>query len=175
MSQHLESLKVGDGILVRGPSGNLVYEGSGQFAIRPNKTSPPKRTRFAKVGMISGGTGITPMLQLIKQVVKNDDDKTKLWLLFANQTENDILLRKELEEVARDHPDRLKLWFTVDRSQPDWKYSTGFVNAEMIEAHLPPPADDTAILLCGPPPMVNFACNPNLDKLGHSQQNRFAF
>jgi len=175
MSQHLESLKIGESILVRGPSGNLVYEGRGQFAIRKTKTSPPTPMSFAKVGMIAGGTGITPMLQLIKAVVKDPDDKTQLWLLFANQTENDILLREELEEVARDFPDRLKVWFTVDRSTDGWAYSTGFVSAEMIEAHLPPPADGTTILLCGPPPMVNFACNPNLDKLGHSQQNRFAF
>lgn len=175
MSQHLESLAIGDSILVRGPSGNLIYDGKGLFAIRKTKTSPPTPMRFANVAMIAGGTGITPMLQLIKAVVKDKEDKTKLWLLFANQTENDILLRKELEEVARECPDRLKVWFTVDRSTDGWAYSTGFVNADMIEEHLPKPAEDTAVLLCGPPPMVNFACNPNLDKLGHAPQNRFAF
>merc|ERR1712071_559537 len=31
-----------------------------------------------------------------------------------------------------------------------------------------PPADDTFVLMCGPPPMINFACQPNLDKLGFS-------
>lgn len=38
-----------------------------------------------RVGMIAGGTGITPMLQLIRQVLKDKDDKTELALLFANQ------------------------------------------------------------------------------------------
>ena len=56
-----------------------------------------------------------------------------------------------------------------------WKYSEGFVSADMIQAHLPPPADDTLICMCGPPPMIQFACQPNLDKLGYSQESRFAY
>lgn len=33
------------------------------------------------------------MLQIIKDILKHEDDPTKIWLLFANQTEEDILLR----------------------------------------------------------------------------------
>jgi len=63
----------------------------------------------------SGGTGITPMLQLIRQVTRDPKDETKLSLLFANQTEEDILLREELEEAVKSHPDQIKVWYTVDR------------------------------------------------------------
>lgn len=175
MSQHLESLKIGDSILIRGPSGNIVYEAPGTFAVRKNKTSPPNQVKCTKIGMIAGGTGLTPMYQLIKEVLKNPKDSSKLWLLLANQSEDDILLRNELEALQKENPDRFSLWFTVDRSSPGWKYDVGFVNAEMIQARLPSPASDTVILLCGPPPMINFACNPNLDKLGHQPTNRFAF
>jgi cytochrome-b5 reductase len=38
-------------------------------------------------------------------------------LLFANQSEDDILLKDELEEVAKTHPTQFKLWYTVDRPQ----------------------------------------------------------
>ena len=62
-----------------------------------------------------GGTGITPMLQLIRQVFRDKNDRTCLSLLFANQTEEDILLREELEEVQKEYPERFKLWYTVDR------------------------------------------------------------
>ena len=31
------------------------------------------------------------------------------------------------------------------------------------------------VLMCGPPPMINFACIPNLDKLGYSQHQRFSY
>ena len=50
----------------------------------------------------------------------------------------------------------------------DWSYSSGFVSAEMISAHLPPPGKTSQILMCGPPPMIKFACLPNLEKLGFS-------
>ena len=55
------------------------------------------------------------MLQLIRQVFRDKNDRTCLSLLFANQTEEDILLREELEEVQKEYPDRFKLWYTVDR------------------------------------------------------------
>ena len=45
----------------------------------------------------------------------------------------------------------------------------------MIKDHLPEPSDDTLILMCGPPPMINFACLPNLDKLGYGAKQRFAY
>lgn len=173
MSQHLEQMKVGDTIQVRGPSGLLVYKGKGKFEIKPDKKSVPVTKKYKKVGMIAGGTGITPMLQLIRQVFKDPKDDTLLWLLYANQTPGDILLREELEEVKQQNPERFKLWYTVDRPTNDWTYSSGFVSAEMITNHLPKHGDDTIIFMCGPPPMINFACNPNLDKLGHV--NRFAY
>ena len=56
------------------------------------------------------------MLQLIRNILKNPDDQTMMALLFANQTESDILLREELEEAVADHPGRLRLWYTVDRA-----------------------------------------------------------
>lgn len=160
---------------VRGPSGLLVYDGTGEFSIRADKKTDPKKRAAKHLGMIAGGTGITPMLQLVRHILKDPEDKTDLSLLFANQSENDILLRTELDEIAIDNPDRFKLWYTVDKAPEDWKYSEGFVGEDMIRDHLPAPSEDTLILMCGPPPMINFACNPNLDKLGYSPEMRFAY
>lgn len=56
------------------------------------------------------------MLQLVRHISKDPKDETKLSLLFANQTEKDILLRDELEQVAKEYPDQFKLWYTVDRA-----------------------------------------------------------
>ena len=136
-------------------------------------------------------------------MVRDPEDETCLSLLFANQTEDDILLRKELEAVQTEHPDRFKLWYTVDRPGEGWQYSSGFVSAEIIQKALFPPSGDNLVsiqqtlpehnsnfssrvsnkvllsalqvLMCGPPPMINFACTPNLDKLGYSQSNRFSY
>nr|ACI33240.1 NADH-cytochrome b5 reductase 3 [Salmo salar] len=175
MSQYLESIRIGDTIDFRGPSGLLVYQGNGAFAIKAEKKAEPVIKTAKQVGMIAGGTGITPMLQIITAIMKDPQDQTVCHLLFANQTEKDILLRPELEEIAANHPTRFKLWFTLDRAPEDWEYSQGFISEEMVRDHLPPPGDDTLILLCGPPPMIQFACNPNLDKVGHASSRRFTF
>lgn len=57
----------------------------------------------------------------------------------------------------------------------DWSYSSGFVTAEMIRDHLAAPSSDVLVVLCGPPPMIQYACLPNLDKLGHKADNIFAY
>lgn len=175
MSQHLESLKIGDTIDVRGPSGRLNYLGDGKFSIKKLRKDPPQVLKASKVAMIAGGTGITPMLQLIRHIVKDPADSTQLSLLFANQTENDILVRKELEEVANKHPEQFKLWYTLDTPPEGWKYSTGFINDTMIKAHFFAPGSDTLVVMCGPPPMINFACLPSLDKLGYNKDLCFAY
>ena len=58
---------------------------AGVFKIRADKKSEPQAVSAQRVGLIAGGTGITPMLQLIRHVLKDKDDKTELMLLFANQ------------------------------------------------------------------------------------------
>nr|XP_061812716.1 NADH-cytochrome b5 reductase 2 [Nerophis lumbriciformis] len=175
MSQYLDNMATGDAIDFRGPSGLLVYKGKGQFSIRPDKKSEPRTFKIKHIAMIAGGTGITPMLQLIRTITADPSDNTKCHLIFANQTEKDILLRDELHEVEKSHPDKLKLWFTLDKPTEGWKYSSGFVTSNMIKDHLPAPSADVLVVLCGPPGMIQHACLPNLDKLGYKTEQIFAY
>lgn len=175
MSQYVDQLKIGDTIAFRGPTGKLQYLGNGKFDIRrPNK--PPVVLQSQYINMIAGGTGITPMLQLSREILtRAKETSLKIALLFANQSENDILLRDELDSLAVQYPDNFKVWYTVDTASDTWKYSTGFVNADMIRDHLYPPTKDTVVLMCGPPPMINYACVPNLDTLEYISDLRFAY
>jgi cytochrome-b5 reductase len=175
MTQYLEAMSVGDSIDFRGPSGRLVYNGRGEFSLKAEKKSEPRVVKVKKVNMIAGGSGITPMLQVIKHVFKDSGDNLSLSLIFANQTEDDILLREELEKVRDEQKDRFKLWYTLDRPPAGWKYSTGFINEEMVKDNFFPAGDDTLTLMCGPPPMIQFACNPALDKLGYDVNLRHAY
>jgi ferredoxin-NADP reductase len=59
MSVYLNKLQPGDKIKMEGPKGLLNYYGSGNFVL---KKTPIKKT---KVGMIAGGSGLTPCYQLI--------------------------------------------------------------------------------------------------------------
>ncbi|CAH2062918.1 unnamed protein product, partial [Iphiclides podalirius] len=175
LSQYLDNMKIGDTIDFRGPSGRLQYAGKGTFLIKKLRKDPPVAVNVKKLNMIAGGTGVTPMLQLIRHICKDSNDNTELRLLFANQTEDDILLRDEIEKYQREHPAQFNFWYTLDRPKEGWKYSTGFINEEMIKEHMFPASNDVIVLMCGPPPMINFACNPALDKLGFSETQRFAY
>ncbi|XP_076969988.1 NADH-cytochrome b5 reductase 2 isoform X2 [Tamandua tetradactyla] len=175
MTQYLENMEIGETILFRGPTGRLFYHGPGHLAVKPDKTSEPEKKLVCHLGMIAGGTGITPMLQLIRHITRNPSDKTKLSLIFANQTEQDILVRKELEETSRMYPNQFNLWYTLDRPPTGWKYSSGFISDDMIKEHLPPPGRSILILVCGPPPLIQTAALPNLEKLGYTKDMIFIY
>ena len=91
--------------------------------------------------------------------------------------EDDILVREELEAIAKAHPDRFQLHYTLDRPPAGWKYSTGFIDKAMIEKHLftPQKGKQTQVFMCGPPPMIKFACRPNLEAIGFTEDELFAF
>ena len=61
------------------------------------------------VGMLAGGTGITPMLQISDEIFREgNNDKTKVSLLFANQSEEydnrETSIANESSESAPDFP-----------------------------------------------------------------------
>ncbi|XP_060032965.1 NADH-cytochrome b5 reductase 2 isoform X2 [Erinaceus europaeus] len=175
MTQYLESMKIGDTILFRGPTGRLFYHGAGSLTVMPYKLSQPVKKLVHHLGMLAGGTGITPMLQLIRHITRNSRDNTTMSLIFANRTEEDILVRSELEEIARTHPKKFNLWYTLDKSPAGWTYSSGLMTADMIKEHLPAPGTLTLILVCGPPPLIHTVALPNLDKLGYTKDMIFIY
>ena len=56
-----------------------------------------------------------------------------------------------------------------------WRYSKGFIDENMVREHMPKFDKDVQVLLCGPPPMIKFACVPNLEKQGFTEKHYFAF
>lgn len=147
MSKHLGQMRIGDYIDVAGPRGKFEYHGNGACTFN-------KETRvFKDISMIAGGTGITPMLQILKEVLKYPTDTTRVQLVFANVTEEDILLKDEIESLAEKHS-RFTVFFTLDKPVNGWTGGKGFVTTEMMAQHLAAPCDQTIVLVCGPPPMV---------------------
>ncbi|CAI7655489.1 unnamed protein product [Penicillium glandicola] len=156
ISKYLTELKVGDNMKVRGPKGAMVYT--------------PNMCRH--IGMISGGTGITPMLQVIKAIIRNrprngGNDTTKVDLIFANVNPDDILLKDQLEELEKED-DGFRVYYVLNNPPEGWTGGVGFVTPDMIKERLPAPAADVKIFLCGPPPMVS-AMKKATEALGYTK------
>jgi len=178
MSQHLGKLKFGDTLEMKGPKGHMTYLGEGKMRKHAHLRKPEEMRNAEHFAMIAGGTGITPMLQIIEAVLRNPNDTTTLSLLFANQTEGDILVREELDTLSAEHPNRFTLHYTLDRPPAEWKFSKGFITKDMIHSKLLgnlAKGKDVQFLMCGPPMMIKFACIPNIEALGYKVTNYFSF
>lgn len=172
MSQYLDSLPINSSIEIKGPLGHIEYTGRGNFMING-------KPRLAKrLALIAGGTGITPVYQIAQAVLHDQpDDETQMDLVYANRSEDDILLREELDQWARDYPDRFRVWYVINevtRPEEGWRYSVGFVTESILREHIPMGGDDeTLALACGPPPMMQFAVQPNLEKMKYDLAKSF--
>jgi cytochrome-b5 reductase len=113
----MASLIVGQTIKVRGPKGAMVYT--------------PNMVR--NFGMIAGGTGITPMLQIIRAVIRGrpTGDKTQIDLIFANVNPEDILLKEDLDELAKEDKG-FRVYYVLNNPPEKWDGGVGFVTPEMI-------------------------------------------
>ena len=138
LTPYLKGLQKGDRVEIRGPKGEMKYH----------------KNLTKDMGMIAGGTGITPMLQIIRRICEDPRDDTKLTLLYANKTEEDILLRQELDAFAEQY-EQFSVHYVLGSPPNGWKGESGRVNKDMMEKYLPGPAgDDSKVLVCGPDPMM---------------------
>merc|ERR1712087_308469 len=137
-----------------GPLGDIHYKRPGSFMIKQGKER--NNYKVKQIGMVCGGTGITPMLQLIDEIVSNSRDKTQVSTIFGNVSIDDILLKPELEAIRKKH-DNIHIRFIIDKAPTDgreWNEEVGYVTTDVIKERIFPPAEDVIVLLCGPPIMV---------------------
>lgn len=141
ISKVIGELNIGDKIQVRGPKGFYQY--------MPNM--------YTHIGMVAGGTGISPMYQIIKAISTNPADKTKVYLVYGNVTEDDILLKAELDAIVSSNPDQFKVRYLLDKPPADeWTGGVGYVTEEVMKEHLPSANQPSVqLLICGPRPMVS--------------------
>jgi ring-1,2-phenylacetyl-CoA epoxidase subunit PaaE len=69
----------------------------GDFMIMPNPSSSKHYV------MVAGGSGITPLFSMIKQILQFEP-KSKVTLLYANVNEKSIIFKAELNKLAGQYP-----------------------------------------------------------------------
>ncbi|PYH56816.1 uncharacterized protein BO96DRAFT_434195 [Aspergillus niger CBS 101883] len=113
-----------------------------------------KPNEFSHAYLLAGGAGITPIYQLIKGTLKNPHDRTKLTLVFGVNSEEDLLLKEELDRYATEFPVRFNYIYTVSRPKKETSpYRTGYIDEELLKSVFKGSTQGTKVFICGPPAM----------------------
>lgn len=152
---------------MRGPIGQLTYIGHGQVQWK----SSNRFRKIKRLVMIAAGSGITPIWSILKAIadeyavglLSSSREPIHMWLIYGNRTEEDILLREELETISKYMDGNLRIWHVLSSKTTgaDWKMGRGHIGLECLQQHLPPPPsaldsvgiEETLALICGPLPM----------------------
>ena len=142
----LREKKVGDKIIASGPQGFFYYED-----LRDTK----------KIVGLAGGSGITPFLSIANALLDGTED-FELTLLYGSRTEESILFRQELDQIAAACP-KFRVVHVLSEEQKEG-FESGFISAELIQKYAPA-GEAYSVFLCGPEAMYKFL-RPEIDKLG---------
>lgn len=160
ISHLLGQLQIGDKINITGPQGTYDYT----------------RNCRDMIGMVAGGTGITPMYQVIKAIYEDKKDVTQVYLIFASACEEELFLKNEIDRMARERPGQFHVYYMVEKTdREDWEGGIGYVTREVMDEHLPLPssAQRVQLLLCGPPRMVSVT-RRNAISMGYVKGSRIS-
>ncbi|CEJ59423.1 hypothetical protein PMG11_08048 [Penicillium brasilianum] len=164
-SSHLHSLAPGDTLTFA-----TALKG---FPWTPNK--------YSQIYLIAGGAGITPIYQLIQGVLNNPNDQTRINLVFGVNTEQDLLLRDELEQYKKRFPGRFNYIYTVSHPKEEGSsLRKGYVTEDLLRDVMRGADPDTHVFVCGPPGMesalVGSRRSPGvLGRLGFSHDQIYKF
>ncbi|KAL2260218.1 hypothetical protein VTK26DRAFT_5856 [Humicola hyalothermophila] len=186
MSNLLDCMPLGEEVEIRGPTGDIVYLGNSEFLVSHAAASqPPRKLRFPRVSLVLGGSGVTPGYALMAHIAagaqrngegEGEKDKTQVRVVDANRTEEDILLRTELDRFEKETDGRVKVVHVLSRAGEGWKGEKGRVDRELLRRVLFPPGEGSAVFLCGPPGLVQKAALPALKEWGYAEdENMFGF
>lgn len=145
-TNYLSKVKPGDKAFLEGPYGVFSLD--------------PKAKRRAV--FVVGGIGITPVLSMIRSRLAVEN-YTPMWLIYANKSEDEIIMRETLESFTQQLP--FTLAHVLSDPADDWMGEAGYVDGDLLEEYLPEDADDIDYFVCGPPPMMDLV-EPELQKRG---------
>ncbi|KAH0839336.1 hypothetical protein J3R83DRAFT_18 [Lanmaoa asiatica] len=167
MTTAIHQLLLGDQIDLSGPFGPFVWARQGVAKWRGEERE------VKEIGLICGGSGITPILQVLRGIFDGDTNAIpKVWMISANKTEEDILCRSELDGLLAKHgSNHFKLRYILSNAPETWTSSRGRIDEKLLEEHMPRPSEYGLILACGPDGMISNALKPGLSKVGWDIDN----
>jgi ring-1,2-phenylacetyl-CoA epoxidase subunit PaaE len=134
-----------------------VMEPMGQF------TTEFAADRKRHLVMFAGGSGITPMMSIIKSILTQEPDSI-VSLIYCNRDIDSIIFKESLDEMQTRDEGRLHVIHVLDNAPMNWQGYSGLLNHEMLTKlfeRVPDwGIDKTTYLMCGPEGMMK-----NVDSL----------
>jgi len=127
------SLRAGDRLAVRGPSGSFHTE-----------PRPPD-----EVVLVAAGSGVTPMMSMIRTQLADRTGRGRIALLYSSRSEDEIIFADELARLEKDDPDRLSVTHVLTRRD-------GRLDAKSVRRWITglSPTQAAHYYLCGPEPLM---------------------
>ena len=137
------NLKVGDTIKVLTPTGHFTTE----F----------EKGRKRHIIMFAGGSGITPMMSIIKSTLTQEPDSI-VSLIYCNRDDESIIFKDKLEKLQTTFEGRLHVIHILDNAPMNWQGLSGLLNHDMLVKlfeRIPDwGIDNSTYLMCGPEGMM---------------------
>ncbi|MEJ7644399.1 MAG: ferredoxin--NADP reductase [Chryseolinea sp.] len=136
-----------------------IMEPMGQFTTEYN----PQAKRH--VIMFAGGSGITPLMSIIKSILSQERDSI-CSLIYCNRDEDSIIFKSALEAMEISDEGRLHVIYVLDNAPMNWQGYSGLLNHDMLTRLFERIPDwgiaKTTYLMCGPEGMMK-----NVESLLH--------
>lgn len=145
MTKALDSIPVGHFVEMKGPIGKFEYVAPGRCTVN---AKPRSVKRFY---MICGGSGITPIFQVLRAVMLDPLDATRCVVLNGNRLLEDILCKDDLDMFADQNPERCRIVHTLTKAPEEWTGRRGRIDKELLAEWCEGRNDgESMVLVCGP-------------------------
>ncbi len=125
VTHKLDTLNVGDQLIIDDPWGTIQYKGPGVF--------------------LAGGAGVTPFIAILRRLAREEKIEGNQ-LIFSNKTEKDIILKDEFEAMLGD--DFINV--ITDEPTDEHIYLDGFIDKSFLKEQIDD--FDQPFYVCGPMP-----------------------
>lgn len=148
-----DQLKAGDTVDVMVPHGSF--------------TTDVDATKSRHLVGIAGGSGITPVMSLIRTVLR-EEPQSRFTLLYGNRDSSSIIFLEALANLKDKHLGRLEIFHFLDAEEQDIELFNGMLNRERLDQAIPALVPDAVEVdgwfICGPGPMMDAAEGVLLDR-----------
>jgi nitrate reductase (NAD(P)H) len=147
MTKALDAIPIGHFVDFKGPIGKFEYLSRGNCTING-------KPRFIKrFTMICAGSGITPIFQVLRAVLKDPEDETMCLVLDGNRLEEDILCKDDMDKLVKGKEDRCRLLYSLSKPRDGWQGLRGRLGKQLLEKEVGTcrvKNGEELVLICGP-------------------------